>query len=332
MSADLIKNPVIIIGCPRSGTTMLFNILTQSNELYSLYRESWNVIRGGYFNGMLDPDAKDDVLSADDLSDELKDYIRKGFHEYTVNKENLAFWTAQKFRMKAISSHLPIPNPFAGLVTQANALIKNKRNQNYRILEKTPRNCFRVDFMNKLFPDAQFIFISREGKSNISSLIEGWKRQAKHIKHKRFPRLNTEFTFNNFDFQKWEYVLPPEWEEFNGKSLEETCAHQWIQSNRYALDSLTKLDQDRVIKVSYEDMCEKPGEIVKNICDFVNIKYEDKLQEYAEKPPVVSTALFEKPKNDKWKKNQAAIEKVLPMIEPMMNELGYREDLNSPVT
>lgn len=323
MSADLIKNPVIIIGCPRSGTTMLFNILTQSKELYSLYRESWNVIRGAYFNGMLDPDAKDDVLTGEDLSDELKDYIRKGFHEYTVNKENLAFWTAQKFRLKAISSHLPIPNPFATLVTKANAFMKDKRNEEYRILEKTPRNCFRVDFMNKLFPDAKFVFISREGKSNISSLIEGWKRQAKHIKHKRFPRLNTEFSFNNFDFQKWEYVLPPGWEEFNGKSLEETCAHQWIQSNRYALDDLALLDQDRVIKVRYEDMCEKPGEVVKNICDFVDIKYEDKLQEYAEKPPVVSTALFEKPKNDKWKKNQESIEKVLPMIEPMMNELGY---------
>ena len=74
-------------------------------------------------------------------------------------------------------------------------------------------------------------------------------------------------------------------------------------------------------------MCEKPGEVVKNICGFVDINYEDKLQEYAEKPPVVSTALFEKPKNDKWKKNQATIEKILPMIEPMMNELGYGEEI-----
>ena len=325
MSADLIKNPVIIIGCPRSGTTMLFNILNQSQELYSLYRESWNVIRGAYFNGMLDPDAKDDLLTAEDLTTELKDYIRKGFHEYTVNKESLAFWTAQKFRLRAISAHLPIPNPLASVVTKANALIKDQRNQEYRILEKTPRNCFRVDFMNKLFPDAKFIFISREGKSNISSLIEGWKRQAKHMKHKRFPRLNTEFHFNNFEFQKWEYVLPPEWKELNGKSLEETCAHQWIQSNRYALDSLNKLDSDRVIKVRYEDICENPGESIKNICDFIDIKYEDKLQEYAEKPPVVSTGLFEKPKQDKWKKNQEAIEKILPMIDPMMDELGYKE-------
>ena len=325
MSADLIKNPVIIIGCPRSGTTMLFNILNQSQELYSLYRESWNVIRGAYFNGMLDPDDKDDLLTAEDLTTELKDYIRKGFHEYTVNKESLAFWTAQKFRLRAISAHLPIPNPLASVVTKANALIKDQRNQEYRILEKTPRNCFRVDFMNKLFPDAKFIFISREGKSNISSLIEGWKRQAKHMKHKRFPRLNTEFHFNNFEFQKWEYVLPPEWKELNGKSLEETCAHQWIQSNRYALDSLNKLDSDRVIKVRYEDICENPGESIKNICDFIDIKYEDKLQEYAEKPPVVSTGLFEKPKQDKWKKNQEAIEKILPMIDPMMDELGYKE-------
>ena len=327
MSADLIKKPVIIIGCPRSGTTMLFTILSQSQELFSLHRESWNVIKGAYSNGMLNPDAQDDVLTVNDLSPELMEYLREGFHKYTVNNEAYAFWTANHFRMRAISAHLPIPNPFAPIATTINAMRKNNRNEPYRMIEKTPRNCFRVDFMNKLFPDAKFIFISREGKTNVSSLIEGWRRNAGRVKHKRFPRLNQDFTINNFEFAKWEYVLPPGWRELNGKSLEEICAHQWIQSNKYALDSLEKIESDRVMKIRYEDLCENPATVIKSITDFVEIPFDGKIKETAEQPPVVSTGLFEKPNPDKWKKNQEAIERVLPSMQATMERLGYAEAL-----
>jgi hypothetical protein len=49
---------------------------------------------------------------------------------------------------------LPIPNPLCGPLKVLNAWIKDLKFPEYRLLEKTPRNCFRVAFMNKLFPDA----------------------------------------------------------------------------------------------------------------------------------------------------------------------------------
>lgn len=325
-----IKKPVIIIGCPRSGTTLLFTILSQSKELYSLYRESWNVFWGAYQKDLLDKYADSDLLRAEDLSDKCQKFLLDRFHEYTVNNEAMTTVMARCFRIKPISSVLPIINPFVYPLKAANAIYKETTMPDgYRIVEKTPRNCFRVPFMNKLFPDAKFVFISREGKTNVSSLIEGWKRNASQLIYNRFPKLNQEFKFSNFNFKKWEYVLPPGWQDFNGHSLEETCAHQWIQSNKYALDALEELEQDRVIKIKYEDLVCKPAETIKAISSFIEVPFEGSIKEYAENPPVVSTPQKDKPCEDKWMRNKEAIERIEPMLEPMLDRLGYKSKVTA---
>ena len=45
---------------------------------------------------------------------------------------------------------------------------------NYRIVDKTPPNIFRIDFLAKLYPDAKFIYLTRDGNDNINSLISAW--------------------------------------------------------------------------------------------------------------------------------------------------------------
>ena len=65
-----IKKPVIIIGCPRSGTSLLFRILSTSPYLWSLYRESndiWNK-----FYQITQKEFKDEVLTERDLNEETK--------------------------------------------------------------------------------------------------------------------------------------------------------------------------------------------------------------------------------------------------------------------
>lgn len=325
MAKANIKDPVIIIGCPRSGTTMLFTILSQSKELFSLYRESWNVIRGAYDNGMLPVDVEDDVIEASVVTDEVKEYLRDQFHKFTTNHPLQSFFVANHYKLPGLSSYLPIPNPLVSVFKGMNAMGKNMSFDNYRIVEKTPRNCFRVGFMHKLFPDAKFIFISRNGKTNVSSLIEGWKRNASRLNHKRFPDLKDSFEMSNFDYKKWEYVLPPGWKEFYGKTLEETCAHQWVQSNKYALEDLAQVPAENVYKIKYEDLTGNPADTIKGIANFVDIPFEGALKAFAEKPPVVSTSFNDKPRADKWKKNEEALNRVAPMMEEMMQKLDYAQ-------
>src|SRR5262249_6051022 len=41
-------------------------------------------------------------------------------------------------------------------------------------------NCLRIPFLRALFPDARFVFLRRDGRATISSLIEGWRAGSRY--------------------------------------------------------------------------------------------------------------------------------------------------------
>ena len=44
-----------------------------------------------------------------------------------------------------------------------------------RFLEKTPKNALRVPFFARIFPDARFIFLWRDPRENIASIMQAWR-------------------------------------------------------------------------------------------------------------------------------------------------------------
>lgn len=310
-----IKKPIFIIGCPRSGTSLLFTILSESEHLYSLYRESQDIFDSFYLKKKREfKEYFDDALTDKDLNDESMKFMLDEFHRYSLNSRPIGYLVREHFLKNKLL------NGFAWLTTKINASLKDLFLKEYRFVEKTPRNCFRISYINKLFPDAKYIFLKRDGRSNISSLIEGWKREPVYS---RIPDANKPLNIKGDKFKKWRYVLPPNWQSYIDKSLEEVCAFQWISSNKSALEGLKIIPQDRVYSISYEDLTKNTEEIVKSLCDFMEIPYTNNLKKFAVKPPVVSTPKNDKPRSSKWLKNKELLENIYPVIEPMMKELGY---------
>ena len=313
MNYPKIKNPVVIIGCPRSGTSLLFRLLSTSSELWSLYRESndiWNK-----FYKKTGKNFDDEILTEVDLTDKSKILLLNEFHKHAFNNYQLGYMTREYLlKNKYLSGVLPV-------ITALNKTGKNLFLKEYRIVEKTPKNCFRISFINKLFNDCKFIFLQRDGRSNINSLIEGWKLPGKYVRGQaKQISLNIKgYSENNG--KSWKYVLPPGWENYVNKPLEEVCAFQWISSNQYALDGLESISNDRKYTVKYEDLSENTYEVMKNVCDFLGISFSSELEKISNKPPLVNYVT--KPSKDKWKKNIDIIQNTYPMIEPMMQRLGY---------
>jgi hypothetical protein len=50
----------------------------------------------------------------------------------------------------------------------------DRRPKAVRFLDGPIKNSFRVPFLAGSFPDAKFIFLTRNPRDNISSLIDGW--------------------------------------------------------------------------------------------------------------------------------------------------------------
>ena len=306
-----IKNPVIIIGCPRSGTSLLFRILSTSKQLWSLYRES-NDIWNDFFK-FTNKEFKDETLSAIDLDSVSKDFILNEFHKQTLNNYRLGYFIREKVLKNSSLTNI------RDLISTANLFYKKRFMKEYRLVEKTPKNCFRINFINSLFSDCKFIFLKRDGRSNINSLIEGWRAKGRY---KRINVPTTPVNIQGYQGNQWKFLMPPGWKDYVNKPLEEVCAFQWTSSNKAALDGLKQIDEGRKCTISYEDLTENTYEAIKEICDFVDIPFSKDIQNISKAPPVVNYVT--KPNKDKWKKNINLIEKTYPAIKPMMEELGYK--------
>jgi hypothetical protein len=128
---------------------------------------------------------------------------------------------------------------------------------------------------------------------------------------------------NGGEFKEWSFFLAPGWRAYNRASLEEVCAFQWIAANRMALDAKKGIPPEQWVHLRYEDIFERPVQMFRSAFDQLGIPFAADIEArcaHLQPTSVVSG----KPKQQKWKEhNPEAIERVLPLIAPLMRELGY---------
>jgi hypothetical protein len=179
-----------------------------------------------------------------------------------------------------------------------------------RLLEKTPKNALRIPFFNRLFPDALFVFLWRDPRENLSSIIEAW----------RSGRWKTYNGLDGFD-GPWSLLLPPQWRAMNGQPLEEIAAFQWSTANSIALDDLAQLAPGRWISLNHTQFVADPAAQVERICRFIGIEMDARLQSRVSQPLPLSRFTQTPPDPNKWRRNAALIEPVLPEVEAVWRRL-----------
>ena len=75
----MIESPVLIIGCPRSGTTLLYNILSEIPSLWSIGGESKQIIE--HFHHPSRKNWESGALNGRDLTPESLAYIPDSFEK-----------------------------------------------------------------------------------------------------------------------------------------------------------------------------------------------------------------------------------------------------------
>ena len=192
-----------------------------------------------------------------------------------------------------------------------------------RILDKTCINVMRISFLNALFPEARFVFIHRDGRENVSSLIDGWRDGRFELGQFLGPP-PTEVSINRGEFSHWHFFLPPGWEKFNEASLEKVCAYQWNIANRLALEAKRDIDSERWIELRYEDILTQPYDLFESVFAKLEFEFSPTMQKWCASLNKNPTSMVTgPPSHDKWKRrNPNEIEKIIPMIAPVMEELG----------
>ncbi len=132
--------PIFVIAMPRSGSTLLFDLLAAHEDVWSWGDEAyppWAAIdpavgsgaEGDAFRLPIDEDAAARAASV--------------LHGGVVAASPGMSW------------------------------LRRKGIRPYRLVEKTPANVIRVAALARIWPDARFILLTRDAPANIASLLEG---------------------------------------------------------------------------------------------------------------------------------------------------------------
>lgn len=265
-----ITRPVFIVAAPRSGSTLLFETLAVSPGVCTLGGEGHFVFEG---LEQLQPGAsgvESNRLTASQATDVVGTHIER---EILARRQTFA--------------RMPVA-PESSL----------------RFVEKTPKNVLRIPFLDALFPDARFIFLWREPRANVSSIIEAW----------RSGRFKTYAGLDGFD-GPWSLLLPPDWQRMSGRSLEEIAAFQWESANRIALDDLSMLPAERWCSVDFDDFLNDPQSTMRRLCAFSELDFDAALAARVAAPLPPSRQTHTPPAADKWRANADLLDRVLPQLE-----------------
>lgn len=135
-----------------------------------------------------------------------------------------------------------------------------------RLADKTPRYCFIIDFLAETFPEAQFVFIARDGRDAALSYSEQPWLQAAHAGTDR--REPGGYPFGPFP-RFW--VEPDRRAEFARTTDLHRCIWAWRRHNEAALRQLNALPAERALRVRYEALVTAPEVDAVRILDFLGI-------------------------------------------------------------
>ena len=268
--------PIFIVAAPRSGSTLLFETLAASSQLCTVGGEAHWLVEGIDALRPGAPGVDSNRLLAEHATPAVSELIQQ-----------------------QILSHL---KDRAGQVLDGPGT--------RRFLEKTPKNALRIPFFDHIFPDAQFVFLWRDPRENISSIMEAWRSGQ----WRTYPQLE------GFELP-WSLLLPPGWHNLRGRSLQEIAAWQWQQTNTIVLDDLQRLPSERWTVLEYASLIRDPAAEVARVCKFLRLPVDAELAQRLSTPLPPSRYTLTAPATDKWKSNEADIVKVLPMVEATWRRL-----------
>ena len=262
--------PILIIGAPGSGTTLLFQTLCTHRDLAYV---THNMLRAGILrHGRLVGDRRKALLILQNLIHRdpasnlpLGDALWvKYFRDYNYLAENdYSEEMAAYFRKKVLQVQNLWGRP--------------------RFVDKTLVNCFRVRLLNLIFPDAKFINIIRDGRAVAFSIL-----RKIEIAGDRFALFDVGFKDilrDKYQLNRSElYNYGLAWAEFVTKAREATA----IAKSRY-------------YEVRYEKLVREPYNELRNIIDFCELDWYSKFEEKI--PPTQNM-------NERWKQKASEEQRI----------------------
>jgi len=243
---------VFIIGAPRSGSTILYQLVTNFfdvsyiNNLIHLSRE--NLFFGFWLSNLL--------------------YKNKKHNNFQSNYGN-----TKKFGLNAPSEGGPIwykwfskEKIYFEKDSLSDKKVKQIRKHFYAIINKQQKPLIIKNLMTsqrilpliKIFPSAKFIFIKRLPEYNAQSIYKARKKLSP---------------------LEWWSVKPKNYQNLLNLSLAEQAVNQVYYIEKQIMEDLKSVNNNNIIKINYEDLIIDPKAIIALLKRFINTRSKGDLSD-----------------------------------------------------
>ncbi len=301
LSFDVFDRPVFIISAPRSGSTLLYELLSKCSGVFTIGGESEGVIEGIPSLHLANRGFDSHRLTELDVNEDTIEALIAGFVAQLRDHNGRRYLE----------------------------MADDERPSSVRMIEKTPENSLRVSFLAAAFPTARFIFLHRDARQSVSSILEAWHHEG-FINIPNLP---------GWRLGRWHLLLPEGWRELKEASLLEVAAFQWGTANHRALEDLEALPLDRWISVDYMELIAASEATARRICEFAGMAYDEHLAAALTRPLPLSSTTISPPSPIKWRSNPSFRESVLDrftLVRARLRDLGRQSappprPVNTPV-
>jgi mannose-6-phosphate isomerase-like protein (cupin superfamily) len=260
----LLDRPIFIVSTPRSGSTLLFETFQRAPGLFTPGQESHQRIEAV---ANLSPAARQwhsNRLTAEDSSPAIAEELARVFYSDSFDRDR--------------------QSPRGAV----------------RLLEKTPKNALRIPFFAEAFPDAEFVYLYRDVRQTLASMMEAWASG----RFRTYPQLP------GWPGMPWSLLLVPEWQALAGEPLEVVVAKQWATTTEILVSDLEQLPPERVRGVDYNSLIERPQEVMRALAASLGLDWDANLDQALP----LSRATLSRPDPSKWRRLEPAIEQVMPLV------------------
>jgi hypothetical protein len=176
---------------------------------------------------------------------------------------------------------------------------QRRREGRARLLIEHPRNTVRIAFLRRVFPDARFVHVIRDGRAVVSSIVSQIRSR---------PRRQAQPLGG--------FCRPPGWRELLRDDLVEQSALQWRAIVRHARAEGAALGGD-YREIRYEALCADPRATCRALFEFAGLPADGSRR--ADLPERLE------PRGEIWRErlDAAEIETLERTAGDLLAELGY---------
>ena len=136
-----------------------------------------------------------------------------------------------------------------------------------RWVDGTPRNALRVPFLDRVAPDALFVFAYRDPAQSLTQMLRMWESGGA-VSYPELP---------GWSGPNWSFPLVPGWRELEGLDLPEIVVEQWLRITSTLLDDLDSIPPERWAVTDFKRLTNDPKHELERLCEFVGLEADERV-------------------------------------------------------